>query len=442
MDQNLLADIIRKTKKAGATDVDVLAIDGTSVNVGWRLGKIENLEREEGQDLGIRALVGKRQAIVSTTDTAPENIDTMIARVVEMAKIAPEDPHVGLADTNDVATSIPALDIFDPFEPDVEQLKDMAHKAEQAALEVKGITNSEGAETGWHQTSVHFMASNGVNASYKRSGSFLSVSVLGGKGVNMERDYDFTDQIYFSDLADPVTVGKSAADRTLKRLNPKRVGTQNVPVVYDPRVGKSLLGNFASAINGATIARGTSFLKHDLGKEIFAKNITIIDDPHLPRGQRSKPIDVEGIATTKRVFVENGILQSWVLDTRTARQLGLKSTGHAKRDVLSPPSPSATNLYMQPGNLPPKELIADIKSGFYVTDTMGMGVSIVTGDYSQGASGFWIENGEIAYPVSEVTIAGNLRDMFAHLTPANDLQLIYGFNVPTLRVENMTVAGQ
>ena len=258
----------------------------------------------------------------------------------------------------------------------------------------------------------------------------------------MERDYDFTSARFVADLTDAEVLGGNAASYALARLKPRKIATCQVPVVYDPRVSKSLLGSFAGAINGSSISRGTSFLKDEMGKAIFVPGISIIDDPHRKRGLSSRPFDSEGLANRKMALVEKGVLKGWLLDMRSANKLGLTPTGNASRSLSSPPSPGSTNLYMEPGALSPKELISDIKSVFYVTETFGMGVNLVTGDYSQGASGFWIENGEKAYPVSEVTVAGRLQDMFKAMTPANDLEFRYGTNAPTLRIESMTVAGK
>ncbi|MGH6958982.1 MAG: TldD/PmbA family protein, partial [Dongiaceae bacterium] len=339
-----------------------------------------------------------------------------------MARTVPEDPYCGLADAGELARQIPAIDLCDADEPTTELLKERARAVEESALAVKGVTNSEGADAGWSRSTIALAASNGFHGSYARSHYGVGVAVLAGEGTAMERDYDHASAVYGRDLEDAAAVGKRAGERTVKRLNARKAATAKVPVVYDPRVSRGLLSHLASAINGASIARGTSFLKDKLNQRIFGADITITDDPHRPRGLNSKPFDGEGIANRKRAIVEDGVLTTWVLDLRSARQLGLKSTGHAARGTSSPPSPSLTNLYMAAGKMTPEEMIGGILSGFYVTELMGMGVNGVTGDYSRGAAGFWIEHGEITYPVSEVTIAGNLNDMFLNLTPANDLK--------------------
>jgi PmbA protein len=341
-----------------------------------------------------------------------------------------------------VARSVPDLDILDPVEPSPEVLEARAAEAEDAARAVPGVTNSEGAESGWSSTRVQLAASNGFSGGYAVSRHSFSVSVLAGSGTAMERDYDFTSAIAGADLRDPAEVGRKAGERAVRRLNPRKVATAQVPVVYDPRVSGGLIGSFANAVNGAAIARGTSFLKDKMGSRVFAAGIQIIDDPLRKRGLRSKPFDGEGLPTTRRAIIEDGVLQSWFLDLATARQLRLTSTGNAARGTGAPPSPAPTNLYLAAGKLSPQDLIADIKQGFYVTELIGMGTNLVTGDYSRGAAGYWIENGEIAYPVSEVTVAGNLKDMYARLVPASDLEFRYGTDAPTVRIDGMTVAGK
>lgn len=386
--------------------------------------------------------MGKRQAVVSSTDFSPSALQEMVNRCVAMAKAAPEDPYCGIADPTDVARSIPELDIYDSAEPSPETLEQRAAAAEDAARAVQGVTNSEGADASWSSSRVHLAASNGFSGGYAVSRHSFSVSVLAGSGTGMERDYDFTTGIAAGDLKDPATVGKSAGERAVRRLNPRKVATSQVPVIYDPRVSGGLISSFASAVNGASIARGTSFLKNHMGKRVFAEGIEIIDDPLRRRGLRSKPFDCEGLPTARRAVIEDGVLQGWFLDLATARQLKLTSTASASRGTGAPPSPSPTNLYLAAGKLTPAELMADIKQGFYITELIGMGTNLVTGDYSRGAAGFWIENGAIAYPVSEVTVAGNLKDMFPRLTPANDLVFRYGTDAPTVRIDGMTVAGK
>jgi PmbA protein len=340
-----------------------------------------------------------------------------------------------------VAQDWPALDMLDPDEPDAETLIKRARAAEDAALAVEGVTNSEGAEAGWGRSRIALVASNGFAGGYAGSSHGVSVAVIGGSGAKMERDYDFASAVHAADLRDPAEIGRNAGERTVKRLGARKMPTTRVPVVFDPRVARSLISHLLGAISGPSIARGTSFLKDQLGTRIFPEAITITEDPHRTRGHRSKPFDAEGLPNRRRALIDSGVLTTWLLDLRSARQLGLTSTGHAARGTASPPSPAATNVWIEPGAAAPAELMADIASGFYVTELMGMGVNGITGDYSRGAAGFWIENGQLAFPVSEMTVAGNLKDMFARLVAANDLEFRTGADSPTLRIDDLTVAG-
>lgn len=438
---NLLSDLLDAAKKAGADAADAVVYNAASLSVSCRMGELEKLERSESNDLGLRVLIGKQQAMVSSTDFDPSTLDEVVERCVAMAKAAPEDPYCGLADPDQIVTDAPVIDICDDTEPPNDAMIDAAKTAEDAARAVAGVTNTEGAETGWSRAEIAIAATNGLARSYATSSHSLAASVLAGEGTDMERDYDYTSAVYYSDLENPADIGRSAGERAVKRLNAKKVKTQQVPVVYDPRVSGGLVRHYAGGINGSSITRGTSFLKDSMGEKIFSDGVNIIDDPHRPRGFRSKPFDAEGLANQRRALADNGVLTTWVLDLSSARQLGLESTGNASRGTSGPPSPSATNLYMEAGSQSPAELMADIENGFYITELIGMGINMITGDYSRGATGFWIENGEITYPVSEMTIAGNLKDMFANLTPANDLKFRYGTDAPTIRVDGLTVAG-
>ena len=438
---SLLESLIAKAKRLGAEAADAVVFGSVSASVSYRLGKLEEVERSESSDLGLRVFIGRRQAAVASTDLSQRALDALAERAVAMARETPEDPYCGLAPREVLAKTWPALDLEDTHEPAAERLVELAKNCESAAREVKGITNSEGASAGWGRGAVALVTSEGFAGAYASTNVSVSVSVLAGEGTHMERDYDFSSAHHLADLGDPQTVGRSAAERTLKRLNPRKVKSQAVPVVYDPRVSNSLIGHLAGAINGVSIARGTSFLKDKMGQRIFPAGTRVVDDPHIVRGVRSKPFDGEGVANRAMNLIEDGVLKTWLLDSASARQLGLTTTGHAARGTGGPPSPSVSNLYLVPGKVTPEELIADIAEGFYVTELIGMGVNGVTGDYSRGAAGFWIENGKITYPVSEVTIAGNLNAMFAEIRAANNLVFKYGTNAPTLRIEGMTVAG-
>ncbi len=438
---NLLHDLVAKAKRAGADAADAIAVVGTSLSHTRRLGKTEKLERSEGQDLGLRVLVGKQQAMVSSSDRAPATLDELVERAVAMARAIPEDPFCGLADPAEITREWPALDMLDPDEPSAETLIERARAAEEAALAVAGITNSEGADAGWGRSRVALVASNGFAGSYAGSNHGVSVSVIGGSGTGMERDYDFASAVYAGDLRAPEEIGRLAAERAIKRLNPRKMPTGKVPVIFDPRVARSFLSHLLGAISGPSIARGTSFLKDKLGERLFPDAISIVEDPHRQRGLRSKPFDGEGIANRRRALIDNGVLTTWLLDLRSARQLKMTTTGHASRGTASPPSPAATNVWIEAGAQSPEDLYADVKSGFYVTELMGMGVNGVTGDYSRGAAGMWIEDGQLAFPVSEMTVAGNLKDMFARMIAANDLEFRTGADAPTLRIDDLTVAG-
>lgn len=438
----LLDDLLARVKKEGADSADAVVVDATALSVARRMGKPEGIERAEAADLGLRVMLGHRQAMASSTDLSADGQHRLVAQVMAMARMAPEDPWCGLADPALLATSPPELDINDAGEPAPEKLADMAAAAEDAARAVTGVTNSEGAEAGWSRRQIALATSTGFRGGYAATHYGLSTSVLAGSGTAMETDYDFSSATHLEGLADASTVGRTAGERAVRKLNPRKASTARLPVVFENRIAGRLLRSLAGAISGPAIARGTSFLKNALGTAIFAPGITIIDDPHRRRGLHSKPFDGEGVANARRAIIDKGVLTTWLLDSASARQLGLASTGHAARGTSSPPSPAPTNLYLEPGRRSFKELIADIGQGLLVTELMGMGVNGVTGDYSQGAAGFWIENGEIAYPVSEITIASNLKDMYRSLEPASDLLLRTGTDAPSIRIETMTIAGK
>ena len=445
LDQSDLTELAERlvsaARKAGADQADALAVRSVSLAVEVRDGAVEESERSEGDDLGLRVIVGRKQAVVSTNDLKGDGFGTLAERAVAMARAAPEDRFAGLADASQLARQVPALDLIDPDMPDVEVLEARAREAEAAGLAVPGVTKSGGASASAGIGGLVLVTSHGFHGATIASRHGISMTAIAGVGTGMERDYDFSSTLHASDLEGAPAIGRRAGERAVKRLNPRKVATRRVPVVFDSRISGSLVGHLASAANGSSVARKTSFLREKLGEKIFASGIDIVDDPLRPRGLRSRPFDAEGVAGRARHLVEDGVLKTWILDCATARELDLESTGHAQRGVSSTPSPGASNLHLAAGNKSPDELIADIEDGFYITDMIGMGVNLVTGDYSRGASGFWIERGERTYPVSEVTIAGHLSEMFAGLTLANDLVFRYGTNAPTLRVEGMTVAG-
>jgi len=438
----LAGGLVERAQAAGADAADAVAVENRSLSLTLRFGETERLERSEGIDVGLRVFVGNRQALVSSSDVSDGALADLVERAVSMAPAVPEDPYCGLAEDGMLATEAVDVDACEDAESSVEELTDRARQAEDAARAVAGVTNSEGAEADWGQSMRAIAASNGFARTSRRSWNSLSVSVLAGEGTAMERDYDYASAVYAGDLGDAETLGQRAGEKAVARLGPRKARSAQVPIVYDPRAARSLLGHLGGAINGASVARGTTFLKDRMGDKLFADSITIVDDPLRRRGLRSRPFDGEGIATRRMAVIDAGVLTTWILDLRSARQLGLPTTGHATRGTSSPPSPATSNLYLEPGSVSPEDLMADIAEGFYVTELIGFGVNGVTGDYSRGASGFWIENGKLAYPVSEVTVAGSLVDMFANLTAADDLEFRYGTDAPTVRVDGMTVAGR
>jgi PmbA protein len=445
-DLNPLTDraerLVKAALSAGADTADAVVVRSLSQSIEVRDGAVEESESAEGDDLGLRVLVGRRQAVVSTNDMSGDGSAALAERAVAMARAAPEDKYAGLADEKFLAHDFPDLDLIDRALPTVQQLEAMARTAEAAGLAVKGVSKSGGASASAGIGGMVLVTSHGFRGAYLGSRHGVSMTAIAGDGTGMERDYDYSSALHASDLESSEKIGRTAGLRAVERLNPRKVSTRKVPVVFDPRIAGSLVSHLASAANGASVARKTSLLKDKMGAKLFADGIRIIDDPLRMRGQRSRPFDGEGVAGHRLALVEDGVLCSWLLDSATARELGLITTGHAQRGVSSGPSPGASNLHLEAGSLSPAALIADIADGFYVTDLIGMGVNMVTGDYSRGASGFWIENGQRTYPVSEVTIAGHLLDIFRTLTPANDLEFRYGTNAPTVRLEGLTVAGQ
>jgi PmbA protein len=434
--------LVRAARAAGADAADAVVVRSMSLSIEVRDGAVEESESAEGDDLGLRVLVGRRQAVVSTNDMGLDGSAALAERAVAMARAAPQDKFAGLADEKFLAHDFPDLDLIDRALPTVQQLETIARAAEQAGMAVKGVSKSGGASASAGIGGMVLVTSHGFRGAYLGSRHGVSMTAIAGDGTGMERDYDFSSALHAADLESPEKIGRTAGERAVERINPRKVSTRKVPVVFDPRVAGSLVSHLASAVNGASIARKTSILMDKMGQKLFADGVRIIDDPLRKRGLRSRPFDGEGVAGGKLALVEDGVLRSWLLDSATARELNLVTTGHAQRGVSSGPSPGASNLHLEAGSLTPEALIADIADGFYVTDLIGMGVNMVTGDYSRGASGFWIENGKRTFPVSEVTIAGHLLDIFRRLTPANDLEFRYGTNAPTVRLEGLTVAGQ
>jgi PmbA protein len=436
-----LHDLLARARTAGADAADAVLVARTSLSVERRLGQTDTLERSESRDIGLRVFCGDKSAIVSASSVDPSRFAALAERAIAMARVVPDDPLAGLAELMAPPEDASGLDLVDEVEPEVSLLISRAEAAEAAALGVPGITNSEGGSAGFSRSDVWIATSAGFAGAFARTHHSISASVVAGEGTGMQRDYDYHGTMHFADLDDPAKIGRSAGERAIARLNPTRPKTARLPVVFDPRVSGGLVSHFSGAINGASIARGTSFLKDKLGQRVFAPGIFIHDDPRRVRGGRSGTFDGEGVPTRARALIDDGVLTTWLLDSRSAKQLGMASTGHASRGTGGPPSPSATNLYLAAGHVSPAELMADIAEGLYVTEMIGMGVNGMTGDYSRGAAGFMIRGGALAEPVAEITIAGNLLDMFAHMVPANDLVFRRGTDAPTVRVDGMTLAG-
>ncbi|MEM8839941.1 MAG: metallopeptidase TldD-related protein [Pseudomonadota bacterium] len=433
------ASLVEAARKAGADAADAVVVSGRSLGVDVRLGKVEETDRSENDGFSLRVFVGKRTAAVSANDASA--VDQLAERAVAMAKAAPEDPYASLAESDRLQKDFPDLELFDETEIDAAALTERAKEAEEAALAVDGVTNSGGASAGWGSGGLVLVTSHGFCGSYRSSSFSTSVSVVAGENTTMERDYDYDAKRFLSDLKSPDVIGKSAGERTVRRLNPSKLETGKLAVFFDPRVSNGLVGHLAGAVNGAAIARKTSFLKDDLGNPIFPETILITDDPHRKRGLSSRPFDGEGVAQEPLEIVAGGVLKTWFLDTATARELALETNGRASRGGANP-SPGRTNLTLHAGDESPEALMKGVGRGLYVTELIGSGINLVTGDYSRGASGFLIENGELTEPVSEITIADNLRDMFARLVPANDLEYRYSVNAPTIMIDAMTVAGR
>lgn len=436
------AALVSAARKAGADAADALYVGDGSTQVQVRLGALEDVERSEGEEIGLRVFVGRRSASVSSSDLSDEALAALVERATAMAREAPEDPWAGLAPEDRLLRGdAPDIEGDDGGDPSPAVLRERALAAEDAARAVEGVTNSEGAGASASRAVIALATSHGFARGYATSGYGCSASVIAGTGAAMQRDYAYRSARHLADLEAPESIGARAGKRAVARLNPGKLGSGAMPVLFDPRVGSSLLGHLIGAITGAAVARRTSFLLDRLGRPVFAEGVTIRDDPHRPRGLRSRPFDGEGLPTAPRAIVEKGVLTGWLLESASARQLGLAPTGHATRGIGGPPGAGATNLFMEAGTLSPEALMADVPLGLFVTELIGHGVNPVTGDYSRGASGFVIRDGVLAEPVAEITIAGNLSDMFAHLTAADDLELWRAIDAPTVRIDGMTVAG-
>lgn len=432
------AQLVAAAKRAGADHADAVVIRARSVSVSVRLGKVEGTESSESDDFSLRVFVGRRIASVSAN--AGSDPDRLAERAVAMAKVAPEDPFEQLADPSLLVKQPRDLDLFDATQIDTARLTADALATEEAARAVAGVTNSGGAGASSSMGGLVLVTSSGFAGEYAATRFGRSVSAIAGEGTKMERDYDFSSRLHFADLDTPENIGRRAGERAVRRLGARQAKTGPVNVVFDPRLARGIAAHLASAINGASVARKTSFLRDSLGKQILKSGISVTDNPLRVRGSSSRPFDGEGIEGQPLTMVDNGVLNHWLLSGSSARELSLVGNGRGVRSG-SGVSPASTNFAIEPGSETPEDLIRSLGTGFYVTEVFGQGVDMITGQYSRGASGFWIENGELAYPVSEVTIASNLKDMFLNMTPASDIDRNFGMTAPTLVIEGMTLAG-
>ncbi|MEM9350944.1 MAG: TldD/PmbA family protein, partial [Pseudomonadota bacterium] len=413
-----LAELVETTlsaaKRAGADAADVLAVTGTSLSIDVREGKLEEATREEGTDISLRVLVGQRQAAVSVSDTSPDSLREMAERATAMAREAPEDASLGLADVALLATDTDtsALDLYDPAEePDPAMLQAAATEAEAAALAVEGVSQCSGSGASYTKREVMLAGTNGFTAQSMRTGSSLSCVAVSGTGTGMERDYDGDSRVYRADLRAAAEIGRLAGERAVERIGARKPPTGSYPVLYDERVASSLIGHLLAAINGSAIVRGASWLRDAEGEEVLPAGIHLTEEPHRPRTMSARLFDGEGLPTHTRDWVEDGRLTGYVLDLGTARKLGRDSTGNASRGMGGGPSPSISNVALTQGTATRADLVRDMGTGLLITSMIGQTINGNTGDYSRGASGFWVENGEITYAVNECTVAGNLRDM-------------------------------
>jgi PmbA protein len=440
---DLTTALLDAARKAGAESADALAVSGTALSIEIRKGALEQAERSDGVEIGLRVLMGKRQACVSASDTTLATMQALAERAVAMAREAPEDPFAGLADPSQLAQGwdLASLDLADPApETSAATLEVSAREVEAAALASNGINQVEAAAS-YSRRQLHLAATNGFSGGYGRTSTSLSAVAFTGSGTEMQRDYAGEGRVYAADMPGAVEIGRLAAERTLQRVGSVKPKTGTYPVVYDERVAASLVGHLLSAINGSSIARGSSWARDLLGKPVLSAGISLIEDPHRPRISSSRPFDGEGLATKSREIVADGVLTGWVLDLATGRKLGMASTANASRGTSAPPSPSTTNLDLTQGKVTRDDLLKQMGTGLLVTSMIGSTINPTTGDYSRGASGFWVENGQLAYPVHECTIAGNLKDMLLRIIPANDARAHLSMRVPSILIDGMTLAG-
>jgi PmbA protein len=443
MDENILHDVIAAALKAGADAAEAVLAERQSLAIGVRLGELEEVEREEARDLGLRVFIGRQQASVSASDISAPARARLIERAVAMARLAPEDRYAGLAPKERLAQGpSPDLELYDPTEPAARTLEADARAAEDAARAVPGVTTTEGGSASWSSSNWLFMTSDGFVGRHKASGFGLAASAIAGEGSGMERGGEGRNQRWRADLPAADAIGAEAGRRAVSRLNARKIASTSAPVIFENRLAAALISPMIGAISGTSIARGTSFLKDKLGQPVFGEQIVISEDPHRPRGLGSAPFDDEGVANQARDIIDKGVLTTWLLNSASARQLGLETTGHASRGLAGPPGVAPTNLSLRPGDRDLAGLMADAKAGLLVTSMFGPSLNGNTGDWSVGVSGFWFETGEIAYPVTEITVAGNLIDIYKRITPGSDLEFRGASNAPSLLVDNLAIAGR
>jgi PmbA protein len=443
LDEALLHDVVSAALRAGADAAEAVGVERRALSVASREGELEEVEREESRDLGLRVFVGRRHATVSGSDLSPQARARLIERVVAMARLAPEDPYAGFAPEDRLSRGEgPDLDLYDPSEPSAEALEDAARAADAAARAVDGVTNTDGASASWSSSDWRMVTSAGFSGGHRSSGFSLSASAIAGEGSGMERGGEGRTTRHLADLPAPDGIGAEAGRRAVSRLAPRKIESRTAPVMFENRVATALLGPLIAAVSGPAVARGTSFLKDRLGQAVFAPGITIRDEPLRRRGLGSALFDDEGVAVQALDLIDAGVLTTWLLNTSAARQLGLETTGHASRGLAGSPGVSTHNLTLLPGEASPQALRRDAGSGLLITSMFGPSLNANTGDWSAGVSGVWWDNGEEAYPVSEVTVAGNLLDIYARLVPANDLELRGAANAPSLLVDALAIAGR
>jgi PmbA protein len=442
MEEQLLQDLVAAALKAGADAAEAVGAERRSLSVTVRAGELEEVEREEARDLGLRVFVGRRQASVSGSDISAEARGRLVERVVAMAKLAPEDPYASLADPALLARELPDLDLYDAAETSAEALEALARSADAAAREVKGVTNTDGGSASWSSGTWRLVTSGGFSGLHRATGHSVSASALAGDGASMERGGEGRSVRHRADLPSPEAIGAEAGRRAVERLGARKIESRSAPVIFENRLAGSLISPLLGAISGSSIARGVSFLKDKLGQPVFGDHVTITEDPHRPRGMGSTPFDDEGVSNQRRDLIDQGVLTTWLMNTSAARQLGLQTTGHASRGLAGAPGVSATNVTVQPGDRDLAALMRDAGDGLLVTSMFGPSLNNNTGDWSIGVSGVWFERGEPAYPVTEITVAGNMIDIYGRLVPGADLEIRGALNSPSLLVDGLAIAGR